>query len=78
MSKGNILTSDTIVGDESTEHTFSIWISKELATKLAPVARFLVWYMTYTGEIITDSTQLSVADVFANEVGLSRNDNSVI
>lgn len=63
--------SDNVVGDASMEHSFSIWISKKLAMKLAPTARVFVWFITRHGEIITDSTELSVSEIFANEVSAS-------
>ena len=68
MSKGNVLLSDNVVGDPSTEHSFSIWISKELAMELAPNVRVLVWFITDSGEIVTDSTEISINDIFANGV----------
>jgi CD109 antigen len=70
LGKGGILLNDKVVGDLSTEHSFSIWISKDLALKLAPSARFVVWFITNMGEIITDSTELNVGDYFANQVSL--------
>lgn len=73
LSKENILLSDNVVGLASTEHSFSFWISKELAMKLAPTARILVWFITNNGEIITDSTEISVSEIFANEVSAFSN-----
>lgn len=63
--------SDIVFGHASMEHSFSIWISKELAVKLAPTARVFVWFITKSGEVITDSTELSVSEIFANEVSAS-------
>jgi|SRR6218665_1515477 len=76
MSKGNILLSDNVVGDLSTEHSFSIWISKELAMELAPNVRVVVWFATDFGEIVADSTEISINDIFANEVSASLNEAS--
>lgn len=62
-----------MVGNASTEHSFSIWVSKELAIELAPSARVLVWFMTDNGEVITDSRVVPISDIFANEVSASPN-----
>lgn len=73
LGKGSILLSNNVVGNASTEHSFSIWISKELSMKLAPSVRVLVWFITSSGEVITDSTELAVSDYFTNQVCASTN-----
>ncbi|ESN94945.1 hypothetical protein HELRODRAFT_180052 [Helobdella robusta] len=55
------------------EHIFSLEVTAELAIKLAPEARFVVSYVSPTGELIADSLSIPVADFFANKVSLSFN-----
>ncbi|ELU10419.1 hypothetical protein CAPTEDRAFT_206322 [Capitella teleta] len=69
LSKGGIVYSsyhDT--GVSATKHTVAIPVSPELAHDLAPSARINIWYLTSTGEIITDSLELKVEGAFLNEV----------
>jgi CD109 antigen len=39
-----------------------------MAHELAPSARLNVWYVTPSGEIVTDSIELNIDGAFLNEV----------
>ncbi|ESN94943.1 hypothetical protein HELRODRAFT_180050 [Helobdella robusta] len=76
LAKGLILANRRIdAGLAKKEHTFSVQVTPDLAIKLAPEARFVVSYVTSTGELIADSMAVTVADYFANKVSLSFNKN---
>jgi len=51
-------------------HEFSITVDDRLAHLLSPSARVIVWCATSTGEIISDSLEVSIDAAFANEVSL--------
>jgi len=51
-------------------HAFSITFNDRIAPLLSPNARVIVWFVTSTGEIVSDSLDISVDAAFANEVPL--------
>ena len=68
LSKGIILVSSTVAGSASTKHRVELNIDAALAQKLAPSARIIAWCITDSGEIITDSLEVTANGAFANTV----------
>jgi len=51
-----------------TRHEFSLTFDASTAQLLSPTAHIIVWCVTQTGEIVSDSLEVSVDAAFANEV----------
>lgn len=69
LSKGLIVLSDTrSASSAKTRHEFELAITDQLAQLLSPSARVIVWCITSDGEIISDSLDISVDVVSANQV----------
>ena len=68
MSKGIVFRSGSQLAYPSTRKQLSIAVDSDLAQKLAPNARIVVWYITGRGEIVSDSLDFTVNASFANEV----------
>jgi len=70
LSKGVIILSDTRQSSTGakTRHEFSLTFDDRVAPLLSPTARIIVWCVTSTGEVITDTLEVSVNAAFANEV----------
>ena len=51
-----------------TRHEFSLTFDDSTAQLLSPTAHIIVWCITQTGEIVSDSLEVSVDAAFANEV----------
>jgi len=78
MSKGVIVLADTQSSSEAKlRHEFSITVDDRIAQLLSPSARVIVWCATSTGEILSDSLEVSVNAAFANEVTLLFYNNNV-
>ncbi|ELU17716.1 hypothetical protein CAPTEDRAFT_217856 [Capitella teleta] len=72
LSKGGIVYTDNHASSSpTTKHTIIIPMTPEMAHKLAPSGRLNIWYLTSTGEIVTDSLELKVEGAFLNEVELN-------
>ncbi|ELU17719.1 hypothetical protein CAPTEDRAFT_165779 [Capitella teleta] len=71
LSKGGIVYTDNHASSSpTTKHTIIIPMTPEMAHKLAPSGRLNIWYLTSTGEIVTDSLELKIEGAFLNEVEL--------
>ncbi|ELU17714.1 hypothetical protein CAPTEDRAFT_217854 [Capitella teleta] len=72
LSKGSIVYTDNHASSSpTTKHTIILPMTPEMAHKLAPSGRLNIWYLTSTGEIVTDSLELKVEGAFLNEVELN-------
>jgi len=63
-----ILTGMPSSSESKTRHEFSLTFDDRVAQLLSPSARIVVFCVTPTGEIISDSFEFSVDAAFANEV----------
>jgi hypothetical protein len=68
LSKSVIVKTDAVTGSESNVHQLVITFDSQLAQKLSPSARIVVWYITAGGEIVSDSLDFVVNGAFANQV----------
>ena len=68
LSKGIILLSNTVIVSASTQYRVELDIDAALAQKMAPSSRIIAWCITDSGEIITDSLDVTVDGAFANTV----------
>ena len=66
LSKGIIVVSNTVTG----QYRVELDIDEALAQKLAPSARIIAWGITNSGEIITDSLEVTADGAFANDVNM--------
>ena len=64
LSKGLVFKSGSQTGSPSTHQRLSITIDNDLAPKLAPYARIIVWYVTSGGEIVSDGLVFTVNGAF--------------
>lgn len=67
MSKGIIVSAQTIA-NPSNPYTVKLTLTRELAQRLAPTGRFVVWFVADSTEIISDSVEFNVEGAFANVV----------
>lgn len=70
MSKGIIIISQMIENVNAASYTIRLNINRELAQKLAPTARCVVWFVAGNSEIISDYIEFNVDGAFANNVSL--------
>jgi hypothetical protein len=59
---------DAVTGSPSNVHQLVMTFDSQLAQKLSPRARIIVWYITAGGEIVGDSLDFVVNGAFANQV----------
>lgn len=67
MSKGSIVSAQTIT-NPSNPDVFKIMLDRELAQKISPKARIVVWCVASNSEVISDTIEFNVDGAFANEV----------
>ncbi|XP_062608191.1 CD109 antigen-like isoform X3 [Saccostrea cucullata] len=67
LSRGSIVHTGSVDGNDRTSLTFSV----ALTDKMAPNARIVTYYVRSDGEIVTDSISFNVDGVFQNQVSLS-------
>lgn len=68
VSKGTIVTAQTFHAAEKDSHPLQFYIDHQLAQKLAPVARLVVWFVANNSEIISDAAEFSIKGDFGNNV----------
>lgn len=70
MSKGTIIISQMITNVETALYTIKLNINRELAQKLSPTARCVVWFVAGNSEVISDAVDFNIDGAFANNVSL--------